>query len=73
LAPTVLERFRKRNSTIDCGANLVAVTSGVHRRHRQGFLKDHLLSGAAAGVVERGLRPFTPAPAFPVQRQFDEQ
>ena len=28
-----------------------------HRRHRQDFLKNRLLSGAAARVVERGQRP----------------
>jgi flavodoxin len=37
---------------------------GEHRRHRQGFLKNHLLSGASADVVESGQRLFTPTPAF---------
>ena len=32
LAPTVLESFRKRNSTLERGADLVAVTPGEHRR-----------------------------------------
>jgi hypothetical protein len=54
LAPAVLERFRKRKSTLEVGANLIAVSAGKHRRQRQGFLKNHLLSGASAGVVERG-------------------
>src|SRR6202043_2399385 len=73
LALTVLEGFRQRKSTFDCGANLIAVTPGEHRRQRQGFLKNHLLSGASAGVVEHGQRPFTPTPAFLKQRQSDEQ
>jgi hypothetical protein len=73
LAYTVLESFRKRKCTLDCGANLIGVTSGEHRRHRQDFLKNQLLSGAAARVVERGQRPFTPAPAFLEQRQSGEQ
>ena len=73
MAPTVLERFRKRQSKLEFSANLIAVTPGEHRRQRQGFPKKHLLSGAAAGVVEHGQRPFTPTPAFPEQRQSDEQ
>ena len=73
LACTVLESFRQRKPTLEFDANLIAVTPGEHRRQRQGFLKNHLLSGAAAGVVERGQRPFTPTPAFPEQRQSDEQ
>src|ERR1700723_1029637 len=73
LAPTVLERFRPRKSTLEFGANLIVVAPGEHRRHRQGFLKNHLLSGASAGVVERRQRPFTPTPAFPEQPQSDEQ
>jgi hypothetical protein len=73
LACTVLASFRKRKPTLDCGANLIAVSLGEHRRLRQRFLKDHLLSGAAAGVVERGQRPFTPTPAFLQQRQSKEQ
>src|ERR1700747_1328638 len=43
LAYTVLESFRKRKSTLDCGANLIGVTPGEHRRHRQDFLKNQLL------------------------------
>src|SRR6202041_2316628 len=73
LACAVLASFRKRKSTLDCGANLIAVSAGEHRRLRQGFLKNHLLSGAAAGVVERRQRPFTPTPAFLQQRQSKEQ
>src|ERR1700756_59536 len=73
LAPTVPASFRKRKSTLEFGTNLIAVTPGEHRRHRQGFLKNHLPSGASAGVVERGQRPFTPTPAFPEQRQSEEQ
>src|SRR5580693_3333514 len=69
----VLESFRKRKSTFDCGANMIAVTPGEHRRQRQGFLKNHLLSGASAGRVESGQRPFTPTPTFLEQRQSDEQ
>ena len=68
LARPILKGFRKRKSTLEFGPNLIAVTSGEHRRQRQGFLKDHLLSGASAGVVERGQRPFTPTPAFLKQR-----
>src|ERR1700723_2978 len=73
LAPTVLESFRQRKSTFEFGTDLIAVAPGEHRRHRQGFLKDHLLSGASAGVVEGGLCPFAPTPAFPEQRQSEEQ
>ena len=46
---------------------------GEHRQQRQGFLKNHLLSGVAAGAVGRGQRPFTPPPALLEQRQSDEQ
>jgi hypothetical protein len=73
LAYTVLESFRERKSTLDCGANLIGVTPGEHRRHRQDFLKNQLLSGASARVVERGQCPFTPTPAFLEQRQSREQ
>src|ERR1700741_2851681 len=69
----ILKSLRKRKSTLDRGANLVAVAPSVNRRQRQGFLKDHLLSGASAGVVEHGQRPFTPTPTFLEQRQSDEQ
>src|ERR1700757_4480986 len=69
----VLESFRKRKSTLDCGANLIAVTPGEHPRQRQGFLKNHLLSGTTAGVVESGQCPFTPTLAFFSQRQSEEQ
>ena len=34
LACTVRERVRKRKSTFDCGANLIAVTPGEYRRQR---------------------------------------
>ena len=73
MACTILERFRKRKSTLYCGVNLIVVTPGVHRRQRQGFLKNHLQSGASAGVVESGQCPFAPSPAFVKQRQSDEQ
>jgi hypothetical protein len=73
LACTVLESFREREPTLKFSANLIAVTPGKHRRHRQGFLKNHLLSGASAGVGERGQRPFAPTPAFLEQRQSNEQ
>ena len=72
LARTVLERFRKYKATLDCGTNLFAVSLGEHRRYRQRLLKDQLLPGAAAGVVEGGQRPFTPTPAFLEQGQSDE-
>src|ERR1700722_6818109 len=72
-ACTVRENFRKRKSTLVFGANLIAGTPGEHRRQRQSFLKNHLLSGTTAGVVESGNRPFTPTPAFLEQRQSDEQ
>src|SRR5580698_4428808 len=65
LARRILERFRQRKPAVVFGANLIAVTPGEHRRQRQGFLKNHLLSGASAGRVEGGQRPFTPTPAFP--------
>src|SRR5579863_4291823 len=52
LAGTILERFRKREATLEFDANLVAVAPGEHRRQRQSFLEDHLLSGASAGVVK---------------------
>ena len=73
LALTVLEGFRQRKSTFDCGANLIGVPPGKHRRHCKGFLKNHLLSGTAAGAVECGQRPFTPTSAFLQQRQSEEQ
>src|SRR5271154_4077069 len=73
LAPTVLESFRKRKSTLKFGAGPIGVPPGEHRRLRQGFLKNHLLSGASAGIVESGLCPFAPTPAFLQQRQSDEQ
>jgi hypothetical protein len=72
LARRVLESFRKCKPTLEFGANLIAVTSGEHRRYRQGFLKDHLLSGATAGVIERGQRPFTPTHTFLQQPPSDE-
>src|SRR5258708_7446163 len=68
LAYTVLESFRKRKSTLDCGANLIGVTPGEHRRHRQDFLKNQLLSAAAPRPAERGQPPFTPPPPFPTHR-----
>jgi hypothetical protein len=68
LASTVLVSFRKRKPTLDCGANLICLTPGVHRRKPQGFLKDHFLSGPTAGVVESGQRPVAPSSAFFKQR-----
>src|SRR5271167_5254987 len=65
LARRILERFRQRKPALVFGANLIAVTHGEHRRQCQGFLKNHLVSGASAGRVESGQRPFTPTPAFP--------
>ena len=73
LARTILERFCKRESTLEFDAHLVAIAPGEHRRQCQSFLEDHLLSGASAGVVKRGQCPFTPTPAFIKQRQSDEQ
>src|SRR5580693_1201557 len=73
LAPTVLESFRQRKSTFEFGTDLIAETLGKHRRQRQNLLKNHLLSGASAGIVESGLCPFAPTPAFLQQRQSDEQ
>ncbi len=73
MAHLILTCFRERESELVLGANLVAVTSAEHRRHRQGLLKNHLQPGAAAGIVESGQCAFTPTPAFPEQRQFDEQ
>src|SRR5260370_24298400 len=57
----VLEGFRKRYSTLDCGANLVTVSFGEHRRYRQSLLENHLPSDPAAGGVEPGQRPLAPA------------
>src|SRR3984957_14007302 len=73
LTPTVLESFRQRKSTFEFGTDLIAETLGKHRRQRQNLLKNHLLSGASAGIVESGLCPFAPTPAFLQQRQSDEQ
>ena len=69
----VLESFRKRKSTFEFGTDLIGVPPGEHRQQRQGFLKNHLLSGAAAGAVESGQRAFTPPPALLEKRQSDEQ
>ena len=54
LARLIFKSLRKRKSTLEFGANLIAVSAGVHRRPRQGFLKNHLLSRASSDVVERG-------------------
>jgi hypothetical protein len=66
-------RLPQAQAHTQVGANLIAVAPGEHGRHRQSFPKNHLLSGAAAGVVESRQRPFARTPAFLEQQQSDEE
>src|SRR5580698_6057911 len=52
LVQWVLKSLRECKPTLDRSTNLVVAPAGEHQRQRQRFLKNHLLAGASAGVIE---------------------